>query len=593
MNIDISNDEINSAIINMREKQLTESEVVGLVAAIVRRTREHPDIVRGVSVRGAIAFKQVLQGFAQIENRQTLGSVEKAAMITLPPRVLTRQRNQESARAIVSDIVNDVLYGVGVLTEESISQHIEEGHRLSLDDFMAALQKLSLSKTLESLDPGQATEKGRIDIVAEEDELQRLPDSSAFKQSQIKNRKDWHSSLEKAIEHLMAELEQKLDRGEILEGDYRYERKKLEEMLNAISYLQSRMSEKELAETVIEFMDAKDKQWQKELDFQDMYVYYHTKGTSNSGELSPPKKNWYALRVVIDYLEHQDLVKTDEKGTAFTLTARALDTILARFIPKTSKLSEPKAVMNRLNTVLNGRRQETRRYVIGDVFRDISMRRTLREIARRKKKLSDISRHDLKVFIKEYRRPKSDIMLCVDSSGSMGFHQKLIMARLAAASIAKTALQRGDRVGVVTFDDLGRMVIPPTDREEAVFSYVAGINAGGNTNIGDGLKCAAQLLLREARHNRKFIVLITDGEPTAISEKALPWLKHLQEDDVTKEYAILEAKKAALRGIETSVIHVTNEKADGKGLVNSIAKMGHGHVQKIIRPDDLRAFVWQ
>ena len=593
MSIEVSDDDIRRDISCMREERLTESEVVELIADIVQRTRQHPDIVRGASVRGAIAFKQVLQGFVQIENRQTRGSVEKAAMITLPPRVLTRQVDKESATAIVSDIVKEVLYGIDVLKERNGSQQIKDGERLSLDDFIAALQNLSLSKTLESLDLGQTTEKGRISIVAEKDDYQRLSDNSTFKNSQLQNTKEWYSSLEKAIEHLMAELEQKLDSGEIPLGDYRYQKKKLEEMLNAASYLQSQMSEKELAETVMEFMDAKDKQWQKELDFQDMYIYYHIKGTHDGEGLSPPKRGWYGLKVVIDYLEHQDLVQTDKVGAALTLTAKALDTIVKHLIPKVSKSGKPKAVMNRMNTVANERRQETRKYITGDVFRDISMRRTLREIARRKKKLSDIDRRDFRVFIKDYRRPKSDIMLCVDSSGSMGFHQKLILARLAAAAIAKAALQRGDRVGVVTFDDLGRMVVPPTDREEAVFSYVAGINAGGNTNIGDGIKCAKKLLLREARHNRKFIVLITDGEPTAISEKALPWVRHIQESDLTEEYAILETKRAALTGIETSVLHITNENAAGKRLVSSIAKIGRGQVQKISRPTDLKAVIWQ
>ena len=593
MNADTNNDDIRRAIADMREEQLTESKVVELVAAIVHRTREHPDIVRGASVRGAIAFKQVLQGFVQMENKCTRGSIEKAAMITLPPRVLARQGDKESAIAIVSDIVKEVLYGVDVSRERNSPQQINDGERLSLDDFMSALQNLSLSKTLQNQDLGQDTEKGRIDIVAEKDDYQRLSDNSAFKNSQLKDTKEWYSSLEEAIKHLMGELEQKLDSGKMPLGDYKFEKKKLEEMLNAASYLKSQMSEKELAETMIEFLDAKDKQWQKELDFQDMYIYYHIKGTHDGTGLSPPKRGWYGLKVVIDYLEYKDLVKTEKVGTAFTMTAKAFDIILKHLMPKASKDGKSRAVMNRLNTVVNERRQETRKYVLGDVFRDISVRRTLREIARRKKKLSDIDRRDFRVFIKEYRRPKSDIMLCVDSSGSMGFHQKLILARLAAAVLAKTAVQRGDRVGIVTFDDLGRMVVSPSDKEEAVFDHIARISAGGNTNIGDGIKCAKQLLLREARRNRKFIVLITDGEPTAISEKALPWLMHIQERDLTEEYAILETKKAALSGIETSVLHITNEKAAGKRLVSSIAKMGHGQVQKISRPTDLRAVIWQ
>jgi Mg-chelatase subunit ChlD len=590
---EISPANIRRTISSKRKEPLTESEAVELVAAIVSRTRQHPDIFRGVSVRGAIAFTEVLQGFEQLENRRTRGSMEKAALLTLPPRVVTRQGDKESAIAIVSDIVKEVLYGIKSSRRRTGSRQTKDGNRLSLEDFLAALQHLSLSKTLESQELEQDTEKGRIDIVVEKDSSRRLSGNRAFKNSSQRNTKEWNLSLERAIEHLMEELEQKRERGEIPQGAYKFEKSKLEEMLSAASYLHSQMSEKELAETMMEFLDAKDKQWQKELKFEDMYVYYHIKGTSDGKELSLPKQGWYGLKVVVDYLEHQDLVKTDRAGTAFTLTAKALDTLLKHLVPKTSRSDESRAITNRRSTVLNERRQETRKYVLGDVFRDISIRRTLREIARRKKKLSDIDRRDFRVFMKEHRRLKSDIMLCVDSSGSMGFHQKLILARLAAAAIAKTALQRGDRVGIVTFEDLGRMIVPLTDREEAVFSYVARISAGGNTNIGDGIKCATQLLLRGDRHHRKLIVLITDGEPTAISEKAWHQLRSEPERDLTEEYAIFETKRATLSGVETSVLHITDEKSAGKRLVESIAKMGHGQVQKISRPTDLKAVIRQ
>jgi phage terminase large subunit-like protein len=62
---------------------------------------------------------------------------------------------------------------------------------------------------------------------------------------------------------------------------------------------------------------------------------------------------------------------------------------------------------------------------------------------------------------------------------------------------------------------------------------------------------------------------------------------------LTFDYTILETKRAALNGIETSVIHITDEKEAGKNLVNTIAKLGHGRVQRITRPADLKEIVWQ
>ncbi len=583
--------EVKKAIELLREEPLDENEVTELVAAIVRRTREHPSIVHGVNVSGAIAFRQLILGFAQIENKQNRGSIEKAAMIALPPRVSTRQGDRESAIQIVSDIVDEVLYGIVSGNQMNNSPQIKDVEQLSLEDFIEALQNLSLSKALQSQKIGQSIEENRMNIVTEKNGYQQMLENPTSKNSQRKNINEWYPALEKAIKNLMADLENKRDADKISPGDYRFEKKKLEEMLNSAWYMQSEMSEKELAETMIEFMDAKDKQWQKELDFQDLYVYYHIKETNDGGGLSLPKSGWYSLKVVIDYFEHQNLVNTNKTGTTFTLTAKALDIILKQFMPRPGKNGKSRIIMNRPKSAVNERWQETRKYVIGDVFRDISVRHTLREIARRKKKLTDIDRRDLRVFIKENRRPKSDIMLCMDSSGSMGFHQKLTLARLAAAAIAKAALQRGDRVGILSFDDLGGVAISPTDNEEAIYSYIASTKAGGNTNIGDGLKCAKQPLLRNSHHNRKSIVLITDGEPTAISEKALHWLGPAQERDLTYDYAILETKRAASSGIETSVIHITDEKEAGKRLVNNIAKLGHGRIHRITRPADLKKVI--
>ncbi len=586
-----SGNKTQKAISAMKEEPLTDDEAIGLISAIVQRTRNHPDIVRGASVRGALAFRQVLQGFEHLGNGQTRNSIEKAAMITLPSRIATRQGNSASAGEIIGDIVREILYGTGVSGKKHGSRRNKDRQKLSLEDFMAALQNLSLSKTLRDRDIDYDEDSGRIEIIAENEDYKRLNRKNMPKDPHFKNKKDWYPSLEKALKELIGELEKKLVDGEISGGDYRYQKKKLEDMLKAASYLQTGASEKELAETVMEFMDARDKQWQKELEFQDIYVYYHLKETQDEGGLSYPKRNWYALKVVIDFLESQDIVKSDEEGTAFTLTARAMDIVLRRLMTRQAGNGRSGNATRRFRRTASERSQDTRRYVTGDVFRDISIRRTLREIARRRQKLSEINRSALRIFIKENRKQKSDIMLCVDSSGSMGFHQKLILARLTAAAIARTALQNGDRVGVVTFDDLGRAVISPTDREEIVFNYIAGITAGGNTNIGDGLRCARQLLLNEPGHNRKRIMLITDGEPTAISEKVLALMEQSRERDLTGEYAIFETRRAALAGIETSVLHITDGKTTGRRLVSAIARTGHGNIQKISRPEDLKAVI--
>jgi len=579
------------------DEKLTESEAVSLITAIVQRTRKHPEITRGSSVRGALALKQVLEGYSLIRNQGlTRSGLEKAAMITLPPRIATKQGTDSSAEDIIRSIVREVLYTKGSVKKKRSKENKSETKKLTLDEFMAALQNLSLSRTLENEDFDEYDElddeyDGNYEIVDDSLDGSGLSMNKMEKDSEHTGRMNWFPSLEKALKDMMGQLEQKLINGEISEGDYRYQKKKLEDMLDAASYLQAQVSGAEIAETLIELMEAGDKQWQKELDFQDMYVYYHIKQSQGDSDLSLPKRNWYALKVIVDFLEKQDLVEPNQEGTHFSVTYKAMDMMLKNLLSGTPKNGNDKNAKRKFSKHATERSQDTRRYVTGDVFRDISIRRSMREIARRRRKTSEINRHDLRIFLKEHREPKSDILLCVDSSGSMGFHRKLILARLAAAAIARDAFRNGNRVGVVTFDDLGKAEVSPTDNEDTVMRYITKITSGGNTNIGDGLKCAETILKRERSRNRKVIMLITDGEPTAISQTAIDKLERSDKKDMTGEYAVIEARNATAAGIETSVIHITDEKAAGKNLVESIAKAGRGEVKRITRPDDLKTIM--
>jgi Mg-chelatase subunit ChlD len=560
-------------------EQVPESEIDALIAAIVSRTREHPDVARGASVRGAIALKEVLHGFEEIQGKLMRSSIEKAALVTLPPRMSTKQADYKSAVNIVSDILKEVLYGIRFSKVKTETIPPGQMRQLSPDDIMKALQNLDNAQ-LSQEQKEQLTQKERSVIPARynQQELSEYTTSDDFRQNEMEKR---YPFTKNAIQHLFEELEQKLRRGEITENEYLREKANLEEILNAASQLESQMSDKELAETVIELMDAKDKQWGKEVNPEQMFVYYHIKGTREEKQLNTAKQSWHGLRVVLDYLEKQGILRAATSRESFALTAKAMDTLLEQVTMKGRRGRELKGVTDGVKAQASERGHDIKRYCLGDVFRDISVRHTLREIARQKKKLSDIDRRDFKVFLKQPRRLQSDIILCVDSSGSMGFHQKLIHARLVAAGLVRTAVENGDRVGLVTFDDFSRTTMPLTDKSEELFNYIATINAGGNTNIGDGIRCATQLLLRKPSRNRKYIVLITDGQPTAISQEAFRKFEPAKEKDLTEEYATLETRRASSCGIKTSVIHITEGKKLGEGFAKNIAKVGGGQVRSI------------
>ncbi|MBI4286505.1 MAG: VWA domain-containing protein [Chloroflexi bacterium] len=540
---------------------VAEADVDRLVAAIVGRTRHFPDITRGASVRGAIACKEVVQGFKDIEGAITRPNMEKAALLTLPPRVATKEDSYDTAFTAVGDIVKEVLYD------------IRFSRRLALDTKEGVESERATGDDSGQFSgpPGQGESnqgQGEPTIVPADKEGQQ-----GAKESQ-------RSLSKKEMERLMKDLEDKFQRGEITREEF----EKAKSDLQAKAKAQLSMSSKELSRTVMELMDAKDKQWQKELSFQDIYTYYHTEAMRQGKEMSPPKQDYYWLKVLVDELERRDILKISAPEGTFTLTGEALDMLLEYLIPKIKTIDqEIKDLVDFGRAPLSERTHDIRRYTAGDVFRDLSIRHTLKEIARQKKKVTAVDRQDLRVFLKQRRRSETNLVLCVDTSGSMRYQHKLTYARLVAAGLAKAAMKNGDRVGIVTFDNTGRTTIPLTDNRMEIIDHVVSIRAGGNTNIGDGIKCATQLLQREPKDNQKHIVLITDGQPTALSQKVFSRFKPTKDEDLTAKYAVIETRKAAASGVRVSVVHVTDnsESSRGDAFVKDITRVGKGQIHRI------------
>jgi Mg-chelatase subunit ChlD len=236
------------------------------------------------------------------------------------------------------------------------------------------------------------------------------------------------------------------------------------------------------------------------------------------------------------------------------------------------------------------RKSEVRRYSNGDAFRDISVRHTLNEIARQKKPLSEVRNCDFRVLLKQQRKPRSDFIICLDTSGSMGFHQKMTYARLAAAGLVQAALDDGNRVGLVAFNDYGEIALPLTSTDkDRLLNCIASATPRGNTNIGDGIKSSLNLLTHSRSSNRKYIMLITDGQPTAISESDFAQLKEVKKRDLTEESALFETRRAAAKGIKVSVIHIAAEADNSGTFIKNIARVGKGKIRRVSSSGDLKA----
>jgi MoxR-like ATPase len=80
------------------------------IVDVVTATRAHPDVVVGVSPRGGAALQRCAQAMALIRGRTfvTPDDIKNAAPSVLAHRLLTRDRQPETARDIASQILSDI-----------------------------------------------------------------------------------------------------------------------------------------------------------------------------------------------------------------------------------------------------------------------------------------------------------------------------------------------------------------------------------------------------------------------------------------------------------------------------------------------------
>jgi Ca-activated chloride channel homolog len=111
-------------------------------------------------------------------------------------------------------------------------------------------------------------------------------------------------------------------------------------------------------------------------------------------------------------------------------------------------------------------------------------------------------------------RKGAQVMLVTDTSGSMQARDvapNRFSAARAAADAFLTRLPKGDRVGVVAFNDRATTLTPPTYDRGAVRRALAGLQPQGGTATGDAIDAALKSLRTTSRHGGS-IVLLSDGE---------------------------------------------------------------------------------
>jgi VWFA-related protein len=171
----------------------------------------------------------------------------------------------------------------------------------------------------------------------------------------------------------------------------------------------------------------------------------------------------------------------------------------------------------------------------------------------------------------------ASIGLVFDASDSMA--PKMVKAREAVHAILRNA-NPDDEFFLIRFATHPELVVPLTTDAEQIRSAAQEIQVSGATAVLDALKMAWVEMAR-ARHTRKAIILISDGEDN--SSRTTPGeFKQLATENDTTIYTLYIGDRMG-----SQVQYWT--KLTGAGLLEEIARQTGGHMFEVSKPKQLPA----
>ncbi len=110
----------------------------------------------------------------------------------------------------------------------------------------------------------------------------------------------------------------------------------------------------------------------------------------------------------------------------------------------------------------------------------------------------------------------ADVVLVIDTSGSMDNLGRMAAAKESATWLVDKLLGiQGIRVGLVSFatEATNQSGLVGSDSKQSLLDKIEALSAGGGTHTQAGIK-NARLMLSASQSDHKFIILLSDGEPT-------------------------------------------------------------------------------
>ena len=160
-------------------------------------------------------------------------------------------------------------------------------------------------------------------------------------------------------------------------------------------------------------------------------------------------------------------------------------------------------------------------------------------------------------------------LLALDASGSMD-GERMRAARAAASAFVED-VPTEVAVGLVTFADEARLILPPTLDHQAALAAIAQVEAGGDTSLYDAIGVAIASIPNEAAAR---IILLSDGADTSSS---------------TRLAAALRTARDRAIPIDVIALQPTD---DERAILDRIAAVNDGRLLTAVDADELAsAFV--
>jgi len=491
-------DEIKATVSQaiFREKDIAVTDVSDTVIEIVRRTRFHNEIKRGVSIRGGIRSLELLNTLPKLDHRSSanIDDLRCALVSSLPHRFELQDfvASIKTQEDVLEEILDEVL-GVKEDLQESISK-----------DGLFALAKEIATRT----DLKKPLKYGFYDILLKR--IHRFPDSE----------------LAKYHKRIYDSLYDEIDKGELDQ-----------ELLEEIEFARKKRDRMRL--------------YKKEMDEK-------------------------ALKIALESLEEIGVLAKQESG-GYLLGQKGITCLLEMLFPyvmgKVKFSGYGKHSLGKKSQFGTGRIVGTRKYRLGDSYKNVSIKDSMREAIRNRRR--KLTRDDIRINKKDIRS-KLFIVLSIDLSGTMAELDKLWYAKETSGAVALSSLGYNDKVGVVSFSNLADNIVEITDNPYEIMSGVIDMELHENafTNVGYGVRKAKEMLMRYRKsYAARHIILISDGDATA-------------PEPAPDKFAIREALKAASKGITISTVCI-NQKTANPDLMQRIARIGKGRMYTIDQPENM------